>query len=131
MWLGVSVCIERRIELKSPVSLSRVSGKPASGAREKLGSVTKQGDRYLRKQADVEGMERVRAAGGLAVFARLGGIEKFLTLQSQAIRNNDKLPNTVMSPEQKRQVIDGVYYGMMRTAQLGNTMWRKVEQNLK
>jgi hypothetical protein len=48
-------------------------------------------------------MERVRAAGGEAVFARLDGIKKSLLTQSQAIRNIDKLPDKVMSPEQKRQ----------------------------
>jgi hypothetical protein len=52
-------------------------------------------------------------------------------MQSQAIRNIDKPPDPQMSPEQKRQVIDGIYYGMVRTAQLGNTMWRLVEANLK
>jgi hypothetical protein len=76
-------------------------------------------------------MERVRAASGEAVFARLDDIKKSLMVQSQAIRNIDKLPNAQMSPEQKRQVIDGLYLGTTRTAQLGNTMWRQVEQNLK
>ena len=48
-------------------------------------------------------------------------IKKSLLTQSQAVRNIDKLPDNVMSPEQKRQVIDGIFYGMARTAQLGNT----------
>jgi hypothetical protein len=54
---------------------------------------------YLREQGDIESMKRVRAAGGEAVFARLDGIKKSLLTHSQAIRNIDKLPDKVMSPE--------------------------------
>jgi hypothetical protein len=86
---------------------------------------------YLRKQADIQSMERVRAAGGDDVFVKLDGIKKSLTLQSQMVRNIDKLPENVMSKGAKRQLIDSVYYGMVRTAQYGNEAWRRVEQNLK
>jgi hypothetical protein len=62
----------------------------------------------------------VSCADSWAVWMAPAFIRSMTTLQSQAIRNIDKLPENIMSKGAKRQLIDSIYFGMVRTAQMGN-----------
>jgi hypothetical protein len=87
-------------------------------------------DRLL-KQGDMVGMQRIMDIGGPEMFVKLDGIKTSLGLQYEAIRRVDSAPEKQIPKAQKRQIIDSLFFGMVRTAQLGNEITRQIEKGLK
>jgi hypothetical protein len=85
----------------------------------------------LKKQGDMAGMEKVMAIGGDRIFVKLDGIKKSLGLQYEAIRRVDGANEKQIPKAQKRQIIDSLFFGMVRTAQMGNQLSRQIEEGLK
>jgi hypothetical protein len=64
--------------------------------------------------------------------------QRLLSLEeiNQALMNQGRLVQTIyrdlgMTPDEKRQLIDGIYYGMTETAKAGNEMVREFEMTMK
>lgn len=74
------------------------------------------------KEGDLAAMERVQAAGGPQMFLRLEGIKEVLGDHSKMIRDITKNPD--IKSDEKRQLIDGVYWQMIQMARDGVTMMR-------
>lgn len=61
--------------------------------------------------------------------ANLSAMTSAISKQAQAVQNIYRMPN--ITPEEKRQLIDGLYYGMTETARVGNEIYRKFEETKK
>lgn len=83
---------------------------------------------YLRKQGDIDSIERIRAMGGEQVFLNLDGIRESLGNQSKMIRQIDAAPETMIPKDEKRQLIDMLFFRMMLTARQGSEFARRIRQ---
>lgn len=83
--------------------------------------------RHLAKTGDFEAVQKEMALSEGSV--RLQGIKQALTTQSQFIRLVNKNPDYTASD--KRQIIDGVYYGMIETAKNGNDILNELSKALE
>lgn len=80
------------------------------------------------KEGDLPAMEAIQQAGGPRIFVQLNAIHEALGEHSKLIREIWKDPET--KPEEKRQLIDGLYYSQIQIAQAGRTAMRAVDQGI-
>lgn len=84
---------------------------------------------HLGKTGEYGEMEKqLMAESNQDNLVKLDGIKQALTTQSQFIKLVNKNPD--MSPDDKRQLIDGVYYGMIETARAGNELIDSLDKEL-
>lgn len=76
------------------------------------------------KEGDAEAMARIQEAGGPAMFARLDEMKTVLSEHSKLVRDIYKNPK--MQPDEKRQIIDGLYYAMIQIARAGRDVQRSI-----
>ncbi len=80
------------------------------------------------KEGDVEAMGRIQEAGGTRIFAQLDSIKETLSEHSKLIRDIYKNPN--MPADEKRQLIDSLYYNMIQIGRGGRDMMREINQGM-
>jgi hypothetical protein len=91
----------------------------------------------LAKEGDQEGAQRVLAIGGDEALAmKLDGINKSLTNMSKTIRDVYKDPGEPGQDkqalrDQKRQVIDQIYFNMLMLAREGNRAMDQAQEQIK
>jgi hypothetical protein len=68
-------------------------------------------------------MAHIQEMGGPQMFVRLDGIAKVLSEHQKLVQDIYKNPQ--MQPDEKRQLIDQLYYSMIAVAQHGNSMFRQ------
>jgi len=81
----------------------------------------------LAKQGDLAAFDRVQNIDPSA-WDEMAGIRDTLTQQSQLVRLIYKNPD--FSPEDKRQLIDSIYYRMIELAKVGNDAMRELAEIL-
>lgn len=79
------------------------------------------------KQGDFEASMRVMQLNPQALV-RLDGIDRMLSESNQLIRLVYK--NPAMTPDEKRQLIDVIYYNMIQNARMGNDLMKEVDSQL-
>lgn len=86
--------------------------------------------KHLAKQGDFESMQKELALQeNQEKMIRLDGIKDALANQNATIRMIDKMPD--MSADEKRQMIDGIYLGMIEIAKEGNKTYRELKKAAK
>ncbi|MGC2521478.1 MAG: LPD38 domain-containing protein [Stellaceae bacterium] len=80
------------------------------------------------KDGDAEAAQRIQRLGGPRMFVNLDGIEKALQEHNKLIR--DVYKNPQMTPSDKRQLIDTVYYRMIELGQAGKAALQRVDAAL-
>lgn len=80
------------------------------------------------KEGDVEAMNRVQAIGGPQMMLRLDEINSVLSEHSKLIR--DIYKNAEMPADEKRQLIDSLYYGMIQIGRAGRDMQRAIGKSM-
>lgn len=100
-------------------------------------------DRYKENEKYIESEKHIIDTNDEARFAfierlRLENPDKFIDLTDtkKALGNMNSMVQKIlqdkeMKPREKRQLIDGMYYGMMETARGGNEMMDELEKELK
>jgi hypothetical protein len=78
----------------------------------------------LSRNGDRAYANAVQDAGGPLMFVRLNNIQEALVRQNQVIR--DIYKNPTMPPDEKRQLIDSAYYGMIQIAHIGNQTMEQI-----
>lgn len=78
---------------------------------------------------DAEATARIERLGGQGIFLQLEGIKQALTSQSQVIHDVNK--NPTITPAEKRQLIDGLYYGMIAIGKQGTSQLRQIDDVLQ
>lgn len=78
------------------------------------------------KQGNADAMARIQAAGGDEVFSKLDAIKKTIGEHYTLIRSIDAMPETQMKPFEKRQLIDSIYFSMIRVGQQGKSMLEQI-----
>lgn len=88
-------------------------------------------DTWLAKarEGDVDAMSRIQAAGGPMMFVRLDAIKETLTDHNKLVR--DIYKNQTIKPEEKRQLIDSLYFNMIEIGKAGKQMVKDAEKALK
>ncbi|MHC2164182.1 LPD38 domain-containing protein [Bradyrhizobium ottawaense] len=81
------------------------------------------------KEGDADAMARIQAAGGPIMFVRLDAIKDTLSEHSKLVR--DIYKNPTIKPEEKRQLIDGLYFNMIQIGQAGKKMLTDSEKALQ
>jgi hypothetical protein len=81
------------------------------------------------KEGDVDAMSRIQAAGGPMMFVRLDAIKDTLSQHSKLVR--DIYKNPTVKAEEKRQLIDSLYFNMIEIGKAGKQMVRDAEAALK
>lgn len=85
---------------------------------------------YLAKTGDLENLQKEVGDPDLAgKIANLSGVKDALSTQSQVIRIINK--NADYNPDEKRQLIDGIYYGMIEATRAANEAMRELDKELK
>jgi hypothetical protein len=85
--------------------------------------------RYLADQGDFENAEKeLTLDANQDKLIDLKGIKEGLSAQSKLIRMIEKNPD--MTPDEKRQMIDGTYLMMTEIAKQGNEIMREVKKEL-
>jgi hypothetical protein len=85
--------------------------------------------RHLAKEGDYKNMEReLLLNSNQDKLVRLDGIQEALSNQSKFIRLIQKNPD--MSPDEKRQMIDGMYMTMTESAKVGNQLMTEIRKQL-
>lgn len=83
--------------------------------------------RHLIKGQDLENAKKeVFLAQNQGKIVTLAGIKKALSVSASVIRNINKDPN--MSPDEKRQLIDGKYFFMIKMAKQGAKVLREFRE---
>lgn len=89
--------------------------------------------KFLTKQSNAEDMSRGQAMFQTAMFEGTlvtpEGIKETLSRGNKAIRDIMKTPT--YSPKEKRQLIDGIYFGMINAARRGNELFDAAEKQAK
>lgn len=80
------------------------------------------------KEGDFQAMQKVQDQGGQKMFAQMTDIRTALSEHSATIRNIYK--NGSMTPDDKRQLIDTLYYRMIEIAHAGNESLKQIEQTI-
>jgi hypothetical protein len=85
-------------------------------------------DTFMAKarDGDVAAMAHIQQMGGPMMFAQLDSIKAVLSEHSQLIRDLYKNPDT--PPDEKRQLIDQLYYSMIQVGQHGNEAVRALRR---
>lgn len=78
------------------------------------------------KEGNAAAAQQIMTAGGPGIFVQLDQMHKTLTEHSQLIRDVYKDPQ--MRPEEKRQLIDQIYFRMIEVGQAGKQMMRQVNE---
>jgi len=73
-------------------------------------------------------MQRIQESGGPRLFVQLNGIKDAMGKQAKVIRDISKNPET--TPDEKRQLIDTLYYAQIQLAASGLAALRQSEQAL-
>lgn len=81
------------------------------------------------REGDTESMARIQAAGGDRIFVTLDAFKDTLTEQQKLVNMIFKNPD--FSKEEKRQLIDTLYYQMISVARTGNEAFREMNRSLK
>jgi len=85
--------------------------------------------KYLAKDGNEEGLQKeINLRENQENLLQLEGTKEALSNQQKFIRSVYKNPN--MSPDEKRQMIDGAYLTMIETAKAGNTVAREFKKSL-
>lgn len=84
-------------------------------------------DTWMAKaqEGDAEATQRIQDAGGPGMFLRLDAIKDVLTEHSKLVR--DIYKNPTIPADQKRQLIDGLYFNMIEVAKGGKQMIRAAQ----
>jgi hypothetical protein len=81
----------------------------------------------MAKQGNIEAMDHIQDMGGDEMFVQLDETEKALAAQQQFVQEVYRLDG--IPADEKRQLIDETYYGMIETARAGNEMMDEVEKD--
>lgn len=81
------------------------------------------------KEGDVDAMQRIQAAGGPMMFLRLDAIKETLSQHSKLVR--DVYKNPTVKAEEKRQLIDSLYFNMIEIGKGGRQMMREADAAMK
>lgn len=85
--------------------------------------------RHLAKQGDFDNMEKeMTLDANQEYLVQLDGFKEGMSNQAQLIRMITKDPD--MSPDEKRQMIDGLYFNMTEIAKAGNEMMKSIKEQL-
>lgn len=83
--------------------------------------------KFLAKEGNFEDLEKeMKLQENQDKLISLDGVQKAISKQSRMIRLINKNPD--MSPDEKRQMIDGLYFGMIETAKQGNSIIDKLKK---
>lgn len=86
--------------------------------------------RYLAKQGDLDNVEKEMTLNeNQDKLFKLDGIQEALSNQSKFIKLVNKNPD--MTPDEKRQMIDGTYLLMIETAKQGNELVQEIRKAVK
>jgi len=80
----------------------------------------------MAKQGNIEAMDHIQDMGGDEMFVQLDETEKALAAQQQFVQEVYRLD---IPADEKRQLIDETYYGMIETARAGNEMMDEAEKD--
>jgi hypothetical protein len=80
------------------------------------------------QEGDLEALDRIQAAGGPRLFVQLDGIHSALAEHSHLIRDIWKDPG--IAPDEKRQLIDTIYYSEIQIAHAGREQMQAVDRAL-
>jgi hypothetical protein len=75
-------------------------------------------------EGDAEAMDRIAKAGGPQMFSQMDAYRKTLTEHSKVIR--DIYKNEEIPADEKRQIIDSLYYSMIEIARSGREIQREM-----
>jgi len=78
------------------------------------------------KEGDTDAMRRIQDAGGPQMFMRLDAIKQTLTEHSHLVRDIYKYPD--MPGDEKRQLIDSLYFNMVQIGRAGRQMQRSTAE---
>ncbi len=81
------------------------------------------------KEGDGEAMARIQAAGGPMMFLRLDAIKNTLSEHSKLVRDITK--NPTIKPDEKRQLIDGLYFNMIEIGKAGCQMMKNSQKAMQ
>lgn len=81
------------------------------------------------KAGNMAAVQRVQQAGGPQIFIQLSAIQQALSVQSKVV--SDVYKNPTIDPDQKRQLIDSTYSGMIALARAGNNAMQQIEQSAR
>jgi len=81
----------------------------------------------MAQQGDTAAMQHIQDMGGPVMFARLDGINQVLGQHSKMI--SDIYRNPEMKPDEKRQMIDQLYYSMIQIGQYGNQAFEQIKKS--
>lgn len=85
--------------------------------------------KYLAKQGDFDSLQKeMNLQANQENLIKLDGIREGLATQSKLIRDINKAED--MSPDEKRQMIDGLYLMMTETAKQGNLMMKEMKTSV-
>jgi hypothetical protein len=77
------------------------------------------------KDGDVKAMQHIQDLGGPTMFMQLDGIHSVLAEHNQLVRDIYKNPE--IAPDEKRQLIDELYFKMIEVARFGNETMGKMK----
>ena len=80
------------------------------------------------KEGDVQATQRIQSLGGPRMFMNLDGINKALQEHNKVVRDINQ--NTEMTPSDKRQLIDTIYYRMIELGQAGKAALTEINKTL-
>jgi hypothetical protein len=80
------------------------------------------------EEGDTAALARIEMAGGPRLFVQLDGIHQALGEHSKLIRDITKDPD--MRPEEKRQLIDQLYFSEIQIAQSGRQQMAQIDKSL-
>jgi hypothetical protein len=80
------------------------------------------------KDGDVAAMQHIADMGGPNMFVRLDQWNKVLGEHQKLVQ--DIYQNRQIAPDEKRQLIDKLYYGMIQIAETGNVTMRQMQGDL-
>jgi hypothetical protein len=88
-------------------------------------------DTWMAKaqEGDADAMARIQSAGGPMMFVRLDAIKETLTEHGKLVR--DIYKNPTIKAEEKRQLIDSLYFNMIEIGKAGKQMMTESEKALK
>lgn len=83
------------------------------------------------KEGDLAGLERVQEIGGPIMFLKFQNMKQALHNQIRTINMIDGAPESAIPKDQKRQLIDSIYYQMHQVAESGSQQIHAFEKQLK
>lgn len=88
-------------------------------------------DTFMRRaaQGDVNAMQRIQDIGGPQMFERLDQYKHAITIHTDLI--NKVYENPKIPPAEKRQLIDGYYFAMIRMGQVGSDLVDNIDKGLR